>query len=229
MTLRNALLVGLHAARTNLLPGLLLQGIMGVFLSLYLLHDGSREFFRLVGESREELGVVFAMVTYAFSGAFLPEALRVFLSQGGKWTWQNIRSIATMAPVWIVMGAVVDVFYTSQNVWFGTQSDFATVATKVLVDQLLYSPLFATPLITAYFRVRAGGFQWAAFQEILRFRFLTETLLPVQLASWMIWFPGVTFVYIMPPPLQLPFAVLVQTFWVLILTTISERNAQSRK
>lgn len=224
MTLRNALLVGFHAARANLLPGLLLQGVMGCVLALYLLHDGTQAFFQLVGESKEELGVVFAIITYTFSGALLPEILRVVLFQRGRITAENIHRFASMAPLWILMSSLVDVFYTAQNVWFGTGNDFATVATKVLVDQLLYSPLIATPIITGYFLLHAGGFQKAAFASVFRPQFLTENLLPVQLASWMIWFPGVTFVYIMPPPLQLPFAVLVHTFWVLILTTISERK-----
>jgi hypothetical protein len=224
MSLREALLVGLRAARANILPGLLLQAIMACILAFYLFHDGSREFFRLVGESRQELGVFFAMVTYTFSGAVLPEIMRVVLIQGGRVTLGNLKSVATMAPLWMFMGSAVDVFYTAQNGWFGYGNDVATVVAKVLVDQLLYSPLFATPVITGYFALRAGGFGTAARQGVFQRRFLTETLLPVQLASWLIWFPGVTFVYNMPPPLQLPFAVLVHTFWVLILTTISERG-----
>lgn len=224
MNLREALLVGLRAARANILPGLLLQAIMACILAMYLFHDGSREFFRLVGESRQELGVFFAMVTYTFSGAVLPEIMRVVLFQGGRVTLGNLKSIATMAPVWMFMGSVVDVFYTAQNEWFGVGNDFSTVAAKVLVDQLLYSPLFATPVIAGYFALRAGGFGQVARAAVFQRRFLTGTLLPVQLASWMIWFPGVTFVYIMPPLLQIPFAVLVHTFWVLILSTISERG-----
>ncbi|MEN9469804.1 MAG: hypothetical protein RL630_1537 [Verrucomicrobiota bacterium] len=224
MTFRNAMMVGLRAARANFLPGLLLQGVMACILALYLFHNGSRAFFQLVGESRQELGVVFAMVTYTFSGALLPEIMRVLLFQRGRVTVGNIQGFLTMMPVWIFMGSVVDVFYTAQNIWFGAGNDFATVVSKVLVDQFLYSPLIATPVIAGYFAIRSGGFRREAIASVFRFQFLTDTLLPVQLASWMIWFPGVTFVYIMPPPLQLPFAVLVHTFWVLILTTISERE-----
>ena len=224
MTLLHALMVGVRAAKANFLPGVLLQGIMACVLSLYLFHDGSRAFFLLVGESRQELGVVFAMVSYTFSGGLLPEIMRVLLFQRGRVDAGNLQRFVTLAPLWIFMATAVDYFYTAQNEWFGFGNGFSTVATKVLVDQLLYSPLFATPVIAGYFAIRAGGFQKAAIASVFRLQFLTETLLPVQLASWMIWFPGVTFVYIMPPPLQIPFAVLVHTFWVLILTTISERN-----
>lgn len=224
MTLLHALMVGVRAAKANFLPGVLLQGIMACVLSLYLFHDGSRAFFLLVGESRQELGVVFAMVSYTFSGALLPEIMRVLLFQRGRVDAGNLQRFVTLAPLWIFMATAVDYFYTAQNEWFGFGNGFSTVATKVLVDQLLYSPLFATPVIAGYFAIRAGGFQKAAIASVFRLQFLTETLLPVQLASWMIWLPGVTFVYIMPPPLQIPFAVLVHTFWVLILTTISERN-----
>ncbi len=37
--------------------------------------------------------------------------------------------------------------------------------------------------------------------------------------------PGVSLVYFMPSPLQLPTAVTIQVFWVLIITTLSERKA----
>lgn len=224
MTFRNAIGVGFRAARANFLPGLLLQATMGCILALYFLHEGSREFFQMVGKSREELGFVFAMTTYTLSGALLPEILRVALFQGCKPTLENLRSFLTLAPIWMVMGTQVDVFYRAQNHWFGSGNEFSTVAAKVLVDQLLYSPFFATPVISGYFAIRAGNFRLEAVRSVFRRHFLAETVLPVQLASWMVWFPGVTFVYVMPPAMQLPFAVLVHTFWVLILTTISERN-----
>ena len=156
MTLLHALMVGVRAAKANFLPGVLLQGIMACVLSLYLFHDGSRAFFLLVGESRQELGVVFAMVSYTFSGALLPEIMRVLLFQRGRVDAGNLQRFVTLAPLWIFMATAVDYFYTAQNEWFGFGNGFSTVATKVLVYQLLYSPLFATPVIAGYFAIRAG-------------------------------------------------------------------------
>jgi len=46
----------------------------------------------------------------------------------------------------------------------------------------------------------------------------------LQCAAWMIWVPGVTLIYAMPSLLQIP------SFWILILTTLRERqNRDPRK
>ncbi len=40
--LRRGFARGLEAAKANLLPGLLLQGVMVVFFTLYISHEGTR-------------------------------------------------------------------------------------------------------------------------------------------------------------------------------------------
>ncbi|MFM8364404.1 MAG: hypothetical protein ACKOAS_04560 [Verrucomicrobiota bacterium] len=225
MTLRAAAKPGLRAARENFLPGLLLQALMGCFLAAYLLHDGTRVLLARVGESREEMGYLFSLVTYLVSGAVLPELLRVVFFQRGRPTLDNLWSIATAAPCWGIMGLVVDFFYRCQNVWFGTGNEWSVVLLKIAVDQFLYSPFFANPVITGYFTLRAGGFRRYAFDFVFSRAFLAEKWLPVQIAGWGVWIPGVALVYSMPPQLQIPVAVLIHAFWVLILTTLTRQRS----
>ncbi len=225
MTLRDAAKTGLRAARENFFPGLMLQALMGCFLAAYLLHDGTRVFLARVGESREEMGYLFSLVTYLVSGAVLPELLRVFFFQRGRASLDNLRSILTAAPCWGIMGLVVDFFYRCQNAWFGTGNEWSVVLLKIAVDQLVYSPFFANPVITGYFTLRAGGFRRGAFEFVFSRAFLAEKWLPVQIAGWGVWIPGVALVYSMPPQLQIPVAVLIHAFWVLILTTLTRRRS----
>jgi hypothetical protein len=225
MTLRAAARTGLRAARENLLPGLVLQALMGCFLAAYFLHDGTQAFLERVGESREEMGYLFSLTTYLVSGAVLPEILRIVFFQRCRLTAANLRSIATAAPCWGFMGMAVDFFYRCQNVWFGTGNEWSVVLLKIAVDQFLYSPFFANPVITGYFTLRAGGFRREAFGFVFSRAFLAEKWLPVQIAGWGVWFPGVALVYSMPPQLQIPVAVLIHAFWVLILTTLTRRRA----
>jgi len=52
----------------------------------------------------------------------------------------------------------------------------------------------------------------------------------LQCAAWMIWVPGVTLIYAMPSLLQIPTAILITSFWILIFTTLRERqNRDPRK
>lgn len=223
MKFREALRSAVSAARANFLPGMLLQCLMVIFFSAYVAHEGTRAFLAEVATFKQETGYLFAFVSYVFASALLPEVLRVAFFQGGRVGRGNVWSFLTAAPLWGTMGIVVDAFYRMQAVWFGAEADVWTVVFKVLVDQFLYSPFFATPVIVAYFYARDRGFRRAAWERIFSRRFVFEHVFPTQVAGWLVWIPGVFLIYAMPSLLQIPVAVLIQTFWILIFTTLGER------
>lgn len=225
MTIRTAFLKGLCAARANLLPGLLLQAVMLCFLSAYLLHDGTRAFFTKVGEVREEVSYAFSIVTYIISGAVLPEALRIVFFQKGRPSLSNLWNIAKTAPLWAGLGILVDLFYRCQNDWFGTGNAWEIIMVKVLVDQFVFSPFLSNPMTNAYLTLCTLGVNSKALAEVFSWNFVIDKILPTQIAGWSVWIPGVCLVYFMPPLLQLPTAVLIQCFWVLLLTSLHERES----
>lgn len=217
---------GLQAARTNILPGLLLQAVMACFIALYLFHDGTRDFLAKVGTVRSQMGYAFAVVSYIFSGTLLPEVLRIVFFQKGRIGMGNLWRVVSMAPLWSVLGVVVDCFYRLQGGWFGVGNTWDVVLIKVVVDLLIFSPLIVNPLVVAYLAWQKERFQTSAVATIFSWDFLNEKIIPTQIAVWCVWLPGVSLVYSMPPLLQLPVAVLIQCFWVLILTTINESDSR---
>ena len=221
MKLREALIVARRAIRANLLPGLLLQAIMVGFLSLYLLHDGTRQFLVRVADLKHETGYWFTFVSYIISAALLPEILRVVFSQGGKATRSNLWNFLTAAPFWGLMGMLIDLFYRGQALWFGVGNDWPTILIKVLVDQFLFSPFLSNPLSVGYFSWRDLHFSVPAARTIFRPGFYFDRVFPVQVAGWCIWIPGVCMVYFMPSELQIPVATLLQSFWVLVFLLIN--------
>ena len=226
MNFRIAFQIGLRAARANLLPGLVLQAIMLCFLAAYFLHDGTQAFLTRVGEVRQEMGYLFAFITCIISGAFLPEVLRIAFFQSFRPRLANVRSFLTAAPLWATLGVMVDFFYRCQNDWFGTGNAWQIVVAKVLVDQLIYSPFGATPISNSYLAFRSSGLNSETAREVFSWNFVLERMLPSQIAGWCVWTPGVFVVYFMPPLLQLPTAVLIMCFWVLLLTTLHERESE---
>ena len=140
MRFRKAFELGLQAAKKNLLPGLLLQSLMLVFILLYLFHSGTQEFLQQVSTMRTEMGYRFAMVCYIVSGALLPEILKIVFFQKGKPRLSHVWLFLTAAPLWLTMGTIVDFFYRCQSSWFGFGNSWNIVAIKVLVDQFIYSP-----------------------------------------------------------------------------------------
>lgn len=227
MKFRAALRVAAQGARANFLPGLLLQCLMVVFLALYVMHEGTRQFLSQVANIKQEAGYAFAFVSYIFSAALLPEILRIGFFQDCRPMRRNLWNFLTAAPAWGLMGMLVDAFYRAQVVWFGPGHDFQTILCKMIVDQFLFSPLVSNPLMVGYFAWRDAGFRRKAAGEIFRRGFFLDRVFPVQVAGWCIWIPGVTVVYFMPSELQLPVASLIQAFWVLVFLFINRPRKTS--
>lgn len=221
MTFSHALSRAGLAARANFLPGLLLQVLLLVFLGLYLAHEGTREVLFRVANLKAESGYFFAFVSYVLSAALLPELLRIGIFQKGRVTRQNLSHFLTSAPVWGVMGILIDAFYRLQATWFGNNSDLGTVLVKMVVDQFIFSPFVANVLVVGYFAWRDSGFRRSALGTIFNRDFFPERIFPVQVAGWCIWIPGVSLVYFMPSELQIPVASLIQAFWVLVFTMLN--------
>lgn len=221
-SLSRALRLAWASARANLLPGLLLQCLLVVFFSAYVAHDGTRAFLGEIAKIKQVAGYWFAFVSYIVAAALLPEILRIAFFQGGRITRRNLWNFLTAAPAWGFLGMLVDYFYRCQAVWFGSGQDAATLALKIFVDQFVYSPLIANPLALVWFFWRDEGFRPSAWRQVFCAEFFLERVIPVQVAGWMIWIPGVALVYLMPPLLQVPVAVLIQVFWVLVFTTLGQ-------
>jgi hypothetical protein len=221
MKLKAALRIAGNAARANLIPGLLLQSLMIVFFALYVAHDGTRQFLATVANLKHESGYLFAFCSYVISAALLPEILRIAFFQGGRPVRRNAWNFLTAVPMWGLTGMLVDFFYRCQVFWFGPGSDWQTVLLKMAVDQFLFSPFIANPIVISYFIWRDARFRPKALAGIFRCGFFSERIFPIQVAGWCIWIPGVCLVYFMPSELQIPVASLIQSFWVLIFLLIN--------
>ena len=219
---RRSLRMAGAAAKANLLPGLLLQCLMLAFFSLYVAHEGTKHFLGEVARVKQESGYGFSFLSYLVAGAVLPELLRIAFFQSGKPARKNLWLMVTAAPLWGGMGMLIDLLYRLQAVWFGNGHDWLTILCKVLVDQFLFSPFLSAPLIVGWLFLRDEGFRPAAFRVIFTADFVFEKVFPVAVAGWCVWIPGVILVYSMPPLLQIPVAVFIQVFWVLLLTTMDE-------
>lgn len=226
MNFRQAITTARQAIRANLLPGLLLQAFLVVFLLLYLLHQGTRDFLGHVAAFKQSEGLVFAFVSYSISAALMPEILRIAFFQRGRVSRLNFWNIATGILFWGSDGVLIDLFYRGQIMWFGSGSDILTIACKVFVDQFVFSLFFNTPATVTYFAWRDRFFRPAALRELIQPQRLIQRVFPAQVAAWCIWIPGVCLIYFMPSELQFPVAVLIQVFWVLVLTLINTDRPQ---
>lgn len=211
-------LIGLRAARANLLPGLILQAAMLGIVAAYFYHEPTRVRLNVLAEYKKAWGYGFSALSSILAGAILPEIFRAIFFQGGKFRRENLSNLLFAIPFWGCMGMCVDCLYRMQAVWFGTDGTALTLIKKMAVDQFIYSAFFSAPVsVIAYDWHRGSG----GPSRLLSAKFWKTDLPPTVIANWGVWIPLVAIIYSLPPLLQVPLSNLALTFWVLILTFIT--------
>ncbi|MEO5797402.1 MAG: hypothetical protein ABIP34_21460 [Rhodoferax sp.] len=202
------------AVKANLLPGMVLWAGLVALTLAYAWSPAVQAGLSHWGAVKLAWGHPFSFATYAMFAVLVPELLGIAVLR------QRVRStlLADMAYATLVFGSIgitVDLFYALQVSLFGEGNDGATIAKKMLLDQFVYSPMTNFAVI-ALFAWREDGFRASAWQRIFSADFLSSRYLPLLVALWCVWIPGVVAIYLMPTALQFPVASLILSFWVLI-------------
>jgi hypothetical protein len=218
-------LAGLRAARANLIPGLIVQGVMLGLLLAYWHYPPTTLLLNRLAMVKESWGFGYSAVSAIIAGALIPELLRVVVFQKGRVRRNNASNLAFTVPFWCGMGVVVDGFYQLQAVWFGAEAVFPVVVKKVLVDQFVYNPMFAAPVTAMLYDWKNRGYGFHSFGGYFTTRYYREVVVPTLFATWGVWIPVVSILYSLPSLLQIPLFGLALSMWVMLYTWMSERRA----
>jgi len=209
------------ALKQNLLPGLVLQCFALAIVLVYFFVPASQPIYAWFGVLKHKYGFVYAFIATALFGGFIPF---VYL-----WATKRIdpsRSAAALFVFYVIFwglkGMEVDFFYQLQGDWFGYDNTLKTIATKVAVDQFIYSAFWAAPMISICYLWVECGFDVRLWWAGLNRKFFCVKIPTVVLSNWMVWIPAVSIVYSMPQDLQIPLFNLVLCFWVLILAVLNK-------
>lgn len=218
-------MAGLRAARANLVPGLMVQSLMLVILLAYYFFPPMGEMLNSLAETKSRWSYGYSAVNALIAGALIPEVMRIAVFQRGRISRANGSNLLFTIPFWCVMGTVVDFFYRCQAVWFGDETVFLVVAKKVMVDQILYTPLFAAPLTSWLYDWKNRGFAIEGIGGFFTRSYYLETVVPTLFAGWGVWIPIVSILYSLPSELQIPLFGLALSLWVMLYTWMSEHRA----
>ncbi len=213
------------ALKQNMLPGLILQSFAISLALAYFFIPASAPVFNFFGELKATHTWRYSAIATSIFGGLLPFLYLLATRQ--------IREGAARVAVfylifWAIKGVEVDFFYRLQGHIFGNDNHFYTILKKVLVDQLIYSPLWTTPSIALIYLWRDCNFSLRDWWQKIHDEEVWKLHIPtVIVSSWLIWFPAVSIIYTMPPLLQVPLFNLVLCFFVLLLATLS-KNRQER-
>jgi len=220
-------MAGIRAARANFIPALIVQGIMLSLVLCYYFYQPTTLFLNRLASLKQDLGYGYSALASVIAGGFVPEIMRIIVFQKGKVLRVNFSNLLFTIPFWGCTGMIVDLFYRSQAEWFGAEVSFKVVATKVLVDQFIYNPLFAGPSGAWCYDWKNSGYSFKNLGRFLTWRYYRDVIVPILFATWGVWIPIVAILYSLPSLLQIPLFALALAMWVILYTWISEARMPS--
>ena len=216
---------GWESARLLFWPGLLLQSAALALVLVYYFVPAAHGVFVQIGAWREAGGYFFSACSTALFGGVLPFLyLRWNPVSRATHPWSQLTFFILF---WAWKGVEIDLLYRSLGWLFGNHATFPTIAAKVLIDQFVYNPLYATPFSSLLYAWKNAGFRWPpVIADVRGGRWYMRRVVPVQLALTCVWLPVVSCVYALPPALQMPLFNVVLCFWSLLFAAITSRQKQ---
>ena len=224
-TNRTSLAIGWDAAKANAVPAFILQAAMLAVLLSYYLSPASAALLNRLAHYKEEHGLAFIVMAAILAGAIVPELFVIVFFQRCRPHSQNLRNLAFTIPTWGADGILVDLMYRMNAVWFGNVVTVPVVTAKILVDQLVYNPFLAAPLEVLVYEWKNEGFSCKSVRRALTWEHYRDKIVPTLLATWAVWGPLMAIIYSLPFALQFPLFSIALTFWVLLLTYMTNRFA----
>jgi hypothetical protein len=220
------LLIGLKAARANLIPGLIVQSVMLALVLVYYWHEPARRWLDVLAQWKAAGGYWFSIGVSMLAGGVLPELLKVLVLQRGLARLENLQSLVFGCLFWGAMGACVDTLYRLQSLWFGNTPTIAVLAKKVAIDQFAWNPLWAAPISVWMYEWKNQGFSSRGLSRFVTARHYRLKVFPVLIANWGVWIPVVTLIYSLPPLLQIPLFGVALSFWALMIAYMTSAKPQ---
>src|SRR5256714_6312714 len=222
---RTPLMIGWDAARANAKPALIIQAIMLALAIAFYTNANVAEALRRLADFKREQGLIFIIVASVLAGAVIPEIFLVLFFQRGRLQKGNLRNLAFTIPVWAFDGSLVDLLYRSEAHWLGDVATAPVVLGKILIDQFGYNIFFAAPFGVLTYEWKNNGISMCPVRDLFTWSHYRDKIIPTLVATWAVWIPLMAIIYSLPLALQFPLFGLALSFWVLLLTYMTNRFA----
>jgi len=218
----NPLLLGLQAARVNLVPALIIQTIMFALVAGFYWHPPTKAAMESLAAIKTTYGYFFSMTLAILGGAILPEIFVIGFFQRWKIHAVNFANLRFTIVYWAFDGLFVDALYRTLGNVVGNNANPGTVATKVLIDQFIINPLIFVPISLICYEWKHRNYDFKAMSDVFTWGYVKAKAIPTLVTSWCAWIPLLTAIYALPSPLQIPMFALALTIWVMLFTYITQ-------
>jgi hypothetical protein len=216
------------AASENLPAMLMLLVAMATVVAIYYCWPAGAFVLDRYAAWQHTGGLLAAALATAFAGGVLSELSLVYFQNKGRWTLNDVENMGFKWALFFVSGAIVYEFYAWQALWWGQGASWSVLVPKVLVDQFGFTVFWSTPFFALLTRWQVLRYSGRRLWMELKGEFITERMLPILVANWMFWIPGVVLIYSMPTNLQVPLFIFATAIWGLLLPAVTRQNRRDR-
>lgn len=209
------------SVKANVVPVIILWGLAGAAVGAYYLVPEVAQRMKVFADLQVEYGKFASFVNRFICGGIVPG---VFLL-----TMPSIRpkrAVATVLAqsVWCgLMGIAVDVFFTLQGVWFGTEPEIGRAIVKTLVDQFGFCVIIVTPLNALFYAWMGNGFSFRRDGGGMTRDWFARSYLGNIVMNWVIAVPTLVAVYSFPMELQITVSGLIGAIQALLFISIGRK------
>jgi hypothetical protein len=108
----------------------------------------------------------------------------------------------------------------------GTDTGWRTICRKILMDQLVLTPIYGTPYWVLVYSLRAHRYDvWKTIRQISP-RWYVACVLPLLIPAWAFWFPMVALIFSLPGPLQFCLYCFALAAWSLVMIFVATQEAE---
>ena len=138
--LLNAITHGWQSTKANVIPGLIIVAVAALMVIAYYQFPAVNASLDGLLQIRQQMGVWFAMSASAIGAGIIP-GIYLLLADRSRKGFRGALDLLFTSLVWAATAFAVDRFYIFQSLVWGTEINLQAVAGKMLLDQLVFTPL----------------------------------------------------------------------------------------
>ena len=221
-TFAGAARAGLASARENMLPGVVLWIVAAAIVAGFYFFPPITKALEKLGVLKSNGGFLYSAIATGFFGGVVPSLWRSVRNRhAGESLW---KTGIFLTLFWAWKGIELDLVYRGQALLFGNGAAASVLIPKVLVDQFIYNPIWASwTQILAYWFIE-HYFRPSSLLDKGLWRTMGWRIITVLISTWGVWIPLVTIIYAMPGNLQIPLFNFALCFWSLMLSSLTKEK-----
>lgn len=218
-------LPGIRSVKRNWRAMVGLQAAGLAIVLAYYMSSHMRAFCDTLAEFKQRGGLPLAAIVQAFCCGVLPEIAKYVFNVDRIVDRQRWRTLAFNCFLYAWLGVVVDVFYTGLGRYFGSGLDFRTIASKVAIDQFVFSPFLSLWMIALAYTFRQYRYNFLRTMAALGPHWYVTRVIILLLPCWAFWIPMTTLMYALPPNLTFIFGAVASAASALVMNAVAAESS----